>query len=114
MIQIFGTRKCKDTQKALRFFKERGIKVQFIDLAEKGMSPGELRDVSRSVPMTELIDRNSKEFERRNLKYIEHDIEAMLLSAPLLFKTPVVRCRGKAVAGNSVEIWKEYAGTKQH
>ena len=40
-IQIFGTKKCNDTKKAERFFKERGIKFQFIDMKEKGMSKGE-------------------------------------------------------------------------
>ena len=45
-IQIFGTKKCNDTKKAERFFKERGIKYQFIDMKEKGMSKGEFRSVA--------------------------------------------------------------------
>ena len=44
MIQIFGTKKCNDTKKAERFFKERNIKIQFIDMKEKGMSKGELNN----------------------------------------------------------------------
>lgn len=48
-IQIFGTKKCKDTQKAERFFKERNVKYQFIDMKEKGMSKGELVSVMNAV-----------------------------------------------------------------
>ena len=48
-IQIFGTKKCNDTKKAERFFKERGIKYQFVDMKEKGMSKGELCDLLRQI-----------------------------------------------------------------
>ena len=47
-IQIFGTKKCNDTKKAERFFKERGIKFQFIDMKEKGMSKGEFNSVAQA------------------------------------------------------------------
>ena len=49
VIQIFGTKKCKDTQKALRFFKERSLELQFRDIAEKAPSPGELDDIARAA-----------------------------------------------------------------
>lgn len=109
MIQIFGTKKCKDTAKAQRFFKERGVKTQLIDLAEKGMSPGELSSVIKSVPIDELIDTTCKEYEKRNLKYIKHDIAEELLAYPLLFKTPVVRCGKEAAAGYAPDTWKRWA-----
>ena len=108
MIQIFGTKKCKDTAKALRFFKERGIQVHLVDLAEKGMSRGELNNICKSIPIDELIDINSRAYEKRNLKYIKHDIAEELLSDPMLFKTPVVRYGGKASTGYSPEIWKHW------
>ena len=54
VIQIFGTKKCKDTGKALRFFKERGISIHFIDLKEKAVSPGELSSISRSVDLDDF------------------------------------------------------------
>ena len=44
--QVFGTKKCQDTRKAQRFFKERGIRIQEVDLSERGMSPGELKSVA--------------------------------------------------------------------
>ena len=71
IIQIFGTKKCKDTQKAIRFFKERRIEIQFIDLNVKGLSQGELNSVKNSIPLDTLINRDGKEYEKRNLKYIK-------------------------------------------
>lgn len=109
MIQIFGTKKCKDTAKALRFFRERGIETHMVDLAEKGMSKGELANICRQVPAEELIDKNSKEYEKRNLKYIVHNIEEELLADPLLFRTPVVRYGKNSSAGYTPEIWKRWA-----
>lgn len=109
MIQVFGTPKCKDTRKAERFFKERGLKIQLIDLREQPVSRGELNSVVRSVPLEDLIDVEGKEYERLNLKYIRHDIEEMLLTYPLLFRTPIVRQGGRATAGYDPETWKEFA-----
>jgi len=106
IIQIFGTKKCKDTQKAIRFFKERGVKTQFIDLNIKGVSPGELKSISRSIPVDDLIDRESKLYEKKNMKYIVHGIEDELLKDPLLFKTPIVRRGQESSVGNKPEIWK--------
>jgi len=107
-IQIFGTKKCKETGKAERFFKERGVKVQFINLKEKGLSRGELKSVSTSVPLDELIDKKGKEFEKQNLAYIWYNTEEKLLEFPLLFKTPVVRNGKKASVGYNPELWKEW------
>lgn len=105
IVQIFGTKKCKDTQKAIRFFKERRIRIQFVDLRERRMSKGELRNVARSVPLEELIDTEGKEYEKRQLKYLQHDIAEKLLEFPLLLKTPVVRYGNKATAGHQPDVW---------
>jgi len=56
MIKIFGTKKCSDTNKAIRFYKERGMKFQFIDLNEKAISKGELQSISINIPLEDLID----------------------------------------------------------
>lgn len=109
MLQIFGTSKCKNTQKAQRFFKERGIQFHFIDLSQKAMSKGELESVARSVPLEHLIDTTCKEYERLNLKYIIHDITEQLLEHPLLFITPVVRCGKEAVVGFAQDTWLKFA-----
>lgn len=98
-VQIFGTKKCRDTQKATRFFKERNIKIHFVDLNEKEMSPGELDSVARSVGVENIIDTESKRYKELNLAYIIHDVREKLLEEPLLIKTPVIRFAKKAVCG---------------
>ena len=108
-IQIFGTKKCNDTRKAERFFKERRVPYQFIDLSQKGMSRGELASVKQAVGIENLIDREGRQYKERNFGYMDFDIEEELLEDPLLFKTPVVRRGRKAVVGNNPGAWKELA-----
>ena len=106
--QIFGTMKCRDTQKAIRFFRERGIKTHFVDLNVKGMSKGELSSVARIVPLEQLIDTGCRLYEKMNLHYIRHDIEEKLLETPLLLKTPVTRWSGKATVGYEPGTWSSW------
>jgi arsenate reductase (glutaredoxin) len=105
-IQIFGTLKCQETRKAQRYFKERRIPFQFIDLAERGLSKGELNSVKASVGVDDLIDRGGKEYARRNLKYLVHNVEEELLNDPLLFKTPIVRNGNKVTIGYMPDVWR--------
>jgi len=104
-LQIFGTKKCRDTQKALRFFAERRIAVHFVDLNVKPISKGELESAARSVPLEELIDSGGRLYEKMNLKYINHDIKEKILETPLLLKTPLVRSSGKAAVGYNPDTW---------
>ena len=85
-IQIIGTKKCKETQKAERYFKERRIPFHFRDLTEKGLAKGELENISRVIPLDDLIDRESKRFKDRGMQFMVFDIEEELLSDPLLLK----------------------------
>jgi arsenate reductase len=108
-IQIFGVQKCADTRKAQRFFKERGIRFQFVDLKEKGLSKGELRSVATRVPLEQLINRSSPRFAERGLVHAwlnAEKTEALLLDDPLLFRTPVVRNGREATVGYCPEVWK--------
>ena len=108
-IQIFGVNKCSDTRKAQRFFKERGIRFQFVDLAEKGLSKGELRSVAAKVPLDQLVDRTSPRFAAKGLSHAWLDtnkIEHLLLEDPLLFRTPIVRNGKEATVGHCPEVWK--------
>jgi len=107
-IQIFGTLKCQETRKAQRYFKERGIPFQFINLSEKGLSKGELNSVSATIGTDNLIDRKGKEYTRLNLQYLTHNVEEELLNHPLLFRTPIVRNGGMATVGYVPDIWKEW------
>jgi arsenate reductase len=85
-IQIFGTLKCQDTRKAQRYFKERRIPFQFINLAERGLSKGELSSVKAVIGIDNLMDREGKEYGRRNLNYLTHNVEEELLNHPLLLR----------------------------
>jgi arsenate reductase-like glutaredoxin family protein len=115
-IQIFGLQKCADTRKAQRFFKERGIRFQFVDLKEKGLSKGELRSVATRVPPEQLIDRSGPRFTERGLAHAwlnAEKTEALLLDDPLLFRTPIVRNGREATVGYCPEVWKGWQTTEK-
>ena len=111
-IQIFGTKKCQDTRKAERFFKERRISFQFILLTQKGLSKGELASVKAAVGLDALLNKNSKEYEKRNLKYLLHDPEETLLNNPLLYNTPIVRNGRQATVGYQPMIWDSWCNAE--
>jgi len=107
-IQILGTKKCSDTRKAERFFKERRINFYLRDLAEKGISRGELESIKRTFSVDELIDTESKQYKLRNMQFMKFDIESELLADALLFKTPIVRNGNNVTIGYQPEIWKKW------
>ncbi|MBY6996146.1 ArsC family transcriptional regulator [Clostridium botulinum] len=112
-IQIFGVKKCFDTKKAERYFKERKIKYQFIDLNIKGLSKGELQSIKSAVGLNELINKDSREYKKTNIGSIRTDNvkEDLLLNNPKLYKTPIVRNGKKATVGYEPEVWKEWQST---
>ena len=108
-IQIFGKPKCFDTKKAQRWFKERGIKFQAIDLTQKGMSRGEFESVRRAVGgLDALTDPKAK--DAASLAYLayEADKAEKLLESPALMRTPVVRNGRQATVGYQPEIWEKW------
>lgn len=109
-LQIFGTKKCNDTKKAQRFFKERGIKFQFIDLTQKAMSKGEFNSVCSALgSMDKVIDQTKEEYV--NVKYLLPDAQIeKILETPSLFRTPIVRDGKNVTVGNCPDIWKEWIG----
>jgi arsenate reductase-like glutaredoxin family protein len=110
-IQIYGKPKCFDTKKAERYFKERRIKYQLIDLGKYGMSLGEYKSVKASVGgMMPLIDEKSKEYEDNYVKYLSDDAdkEEKLLENPRMFQTPIVRNGKQATVGYKPEVWKDW------
>ena len=110
-IQIFGTKKSADTRKAERFFKERGIKYQYVDLKEKGLSKGEFNSVKQAVGgFDKLIDENSKDKDTLALiKYIaDEDKEEKLLENQQVLVQPIVRNGKKATVGYQPDIWKNW------
>lgn len=110
-IQIFGTKKCNDTKKAERFFKERCIKYQFIDMKEKGMSKGEFSSVAQvNGGMDAMINWEGKDQDTLALiKYIsEEDKLEKILENPSVIKTPVVRNGKQSTLGYQPEVWKTW------
>ncbi len=107
-IQIIGTKKCNGTKKAQRFFKERRINFHFKDLAEKGLSKGELDNICRVYDSEELLNKDSKQYKKRGLEFMVFNIEEELLTDSQLLKTPIVRNGNKATLGVDEEIWGEW------
>ena len=107
-IQIIGTKSCNDTRKAERYFKERKIQFHFRDLNEKGLAKGELDNITRVIPLDNLIDREGKQYKKRNMQYMVFNIEEELLNDPLLFKTPIVRNGKEVTVGYQPEVWKKW------
>lgn len=104
-IQIFGKNKCFDTKKAERWFKERRIKYQYIDVLKYGMSRGEFQSVKSAVGFDSLLDDSAPGAEE--IKYLAYaeDREEKLMENRRLLKTPVVRNGKKATVGYAPEVW---------
>ena len=108
-IQIFGKNKCFDTKKAQRWFKERGIKFQMIDLAQKGMSRGELDSVLKAVGgLDTLLDEKSRGYAALAYRAYDEDKKEKLLEDGTLMKTPVVRNGRQATVGYQPEVWASW------
>ncbi|MFR4569450.1 MAG: arsenate reductase family protein [Collinsella stercoris] len=110
-IQIFGTKKSFDTKKTQRYFKERRIKVQFIDLKEKEMSKGELQSVMRAVGgIDAVIDPNAK--DQDTVALITYLAESQkfdkLLENQQILREPIVRNGQKATVGYCPDVWKTW------
>lgn len=110
-IQIFGTKKSFDTKKAQRYFKERRIKFQFIDLKEKGMSKGELESVMRCVGGIEgVLDPDAK--DQDTVALITYLAEGQkfekLLENQQVLREPIVRNGRQATVGYQPDVWKDW------
>ena len=107
-IQIFGKSKCFDTKKAERYFKERRIKYQYIDIIKYGMSEGELRSVLSSVGYDEIVDPKDQDYELYTHLALKEDRFKRLYEIPEMIKTPVVRNGKLATVGYQPDVWKDW------
>ena len=107
-IQIFGKSKCFDTKKAERFFKERRIKYQYIDLLRYGISRGELNSVKNAVGIESMIDKSDEDYPL--VQYLASDEARLdkLFEDPYLIRTPIVRNGKQATVGYCPEVWKRW------
>lgn len=109
-IQIFGTKKCFDTQKTERYFKERKIKYQYVSVHEYGLSKGEFESVKAAVGLKDLINDRAKEYKLLNMQYLGVGSVAaeVLFKNPKLYNTPIVRNGKQATVGFQPEVWKSW------
>lgn len=110
-IQIFGKSKCFDTKKAERYFKERRIKYQFVDLMRYGLSGKEFDAVLRGIGgIDNLIDWNGKSQQITNMKYMENqrDKEDKVFDDPSLMRTPIVRNGKYVTVGYCPDVWADW------
>lgn len=107
-LQIIGTKKCKDTRKAERFFRDRGISYQLVDLASRSLSEGELASIAAKIDPKDLIDTESKQYRKRGFAYMEYDPLEEIAEDPALLRTPVVRSDSGVTVGDQEETWKEW------
>lgn len=107
-IQIFGKAKCFDTKKAERYFKERRIKYQFVDILKFGMSRGELNSVKNAVGLEAMIDTNDVDYPL--IQYLASQDAKLdkLYEEPYLIKTPIVRNGKAATVGYCPDVWKNW------
>lgn len=108
-IQIFGRSKCFDTKKAERWFKERNIKVQSVDIMSKGLSKGEFDSVVKALGSIEsVINTSAKDY--CSIKYLLDEAKYdKLCEIPALYRTPIVRCGKLAAVGYCPEKWEQFA-----
>jgi arsenate reductase-like glutaredoxin family protein len=110
-VQVFGTKKCADTRKALRFFAERRVKTHFVDLNERAASLGELTRFAQKFGVGALIDSSSRRYEVLGLTSARYSDERWLdrlAEEPMLLKTPLVRWQNKLTIGAAEETWRAW------
>jgi arsenate reductase (glutaredoxin) len=110
-VQIFGTNKSQDTKKALRFFKERGVNPQFVDLQEHYMAQGEIARFVQKFGVRALVDVTSKVYKDGGLEHVKVLDEAMiqkLIDDPKLMVQPLVRSGNVLSVGWDEKVWKEW------
>ena len=109
--QVFGTKSCNETKKALRFFKERGVTTHFVDLHARPAKAGELRRFGRQFGWVALVDRQGKRFQDRRLHLTsraESQILPLLEADPLLLVTPLIRAGGELAVGWDEAHWRAF------
>ena len=108
-IQIFGSKKSNDSKKAERWFKERRIPYQYIDLYAKGLSLGEYRSVKAAVGFDALIDTRCDAYEDLGLQYVPPQaVDARIADCPAVFIAPIVRIGKQATVGYHPDIWQDW------
>ena len=109
-IQIYSGKKNFDTQKAERFFKERRIPFQMMDLKKHPLGEREIRLMLQQVGMEQLIDRENPKVKEHPACYYNQEnlLIPAIQEAPWLLKTPIVRNGNRVTVGYQPEIWETW------
>lgn len=110
-VQVFGTRGCAETRKALRFFSERRVRTHFVDLKQRAASKGELRRFAQKFGVETLIDRDAKRFQALGLRqahYGEARWLEILEEEPMVLRTPLVRQGKEVTVGLDEDAWQQW------
>jgi arsenate reductase-like glutaredoxin family protein len=113
MVQIFGVKSSAATRAAERFFKERRVPIQMVDLQQKPMSPGEIRRFIVKFGLANLVDREGKAYADANLPYLkvsDDELLAKIEREPKLLRLPLVRCANQLSLGHDDTAWKAMTG----
>src|SRR5713226_9041035 len=112
-VQIFGVKNSQSTRAAERFFKERRVEIQFVDLVQRPMAPGEIKRFIDRYGLLELVDREGKSYDESGLKYMklsDSDLIARIERDPKLLRLPLVRAGSQLSVGQNEDAWKEMLG----
>lgn len=110
-VQIFGTKNNADTRKALRFFKERRIRIHFVDLKQKAASPRELQRFAQKLGVDALVDRDARRFASLGLQaahYSDARWLELLGEEPLVLSQPLVRSGNRVTVGLAEREWAQW------
>ena len=111
-VQIFGVKKSKETRAAERFFKERRVSIQMVDLHQRPMAPAEIRRFADRFGLAALLDTEGKSYVDAGLKYLrvsDADILSRIEQEPQLLRLPLVRAGSRLSIGRDEEAWKAMA-----
>ena len=111
-VQIFGIRKSNETRAAERFFKERRVPIQMVDLNQRPMAPAEIRRFADRFGLAALLDTEGKSYADAGLKYLrmsDADILSRIEREPQLLRLPLVRAGNRLSIGRDEEAWKAMA-----
>lgn len=112
IVQIFGIKNSPATRAAERFFKERRAEIQFVDLKQKAMAPGEIKRFIERFGVNALLDAEGTAYVNAGMKYLklaDSELLARIEREPKLLRLPLVRCAGRISVGSDPEAWKEMA-----
>jgi arsenate reductase (glutaredoxin) len=112
-VQIFGVKNSQATRAAERFFKERRVPIQFVDLKQRPMAPGEIRRFVDRFGLAGLLDLESKAYADAGLKYLklsDSDLLGKLERDPQLLRLPLVRGANQLSIGRDEKAWTAMAG----